>query len=54
MIACKGSLGGNWIRYTELTEVLFSTGAIEGGRDATEVMSSVTEVLSTRDSGSVN
>jgi hypothetical protein len=30
MNAPKGSLGENWTRYTEVTEVLFSTGAIEG------------------------
>jgi hypothetical protein len=30
MIVPKGSLEENWIRYTEVTEVLFSAGAIEG------------------------
>jgi hypothetical protein len=30
MIAPEGSLGEDCIRYTEVTEVLFSTGAIEG------------------------
>jgi hypothetical protein len=38
MIAPKDSLGENWIRYTEVTEVLFSTGAIEG-RDRRSVAS---------------
>ena len=30
VIAPKGSLGENWIRYTGATEVLSSTDAIEG------------------------
>jgi hypothetical protein len=30
MMAPKGSLRENWIRYTEVIEVLFRTGATEG------------------------
>lgn len=49
---------GNWMNYTEVTEVLFFTGV--GKRpgellsQATEVMSSVIEVPSTHEKGSIN
>jgi hypothetical protein len=49
MIAPKGSLGENWIRYTEGTEVLFSTGAIEG-RDRGSVASDRGYVIGNRGS----
>jgi hypothetical protein len=49
MIALKGSLGENWIRYTEVTEVLFSTGAIEG-RDRSSVASDRGYVIGDRGS----
>jgi hypothetical protein len=50
MIAPRGSLGESWIRYTEMTEVLFSTGGIEG-RDRGSVASDRGYVIGDRGSG---
>jgi hypothetical protein len=49
MIARKGSLGENWILYTEVIEVLFSTGAVEG-RDRGSVTRDRGHVIGDRNS----
>lgn len=49
MVVPKGSLGGNCIRYTEVTEVLSPIGAIEG-RDRGSVASDRGYVIDDRGS----
>jgi hypothetical protein len=49
MIAPKGSLGENGIRYTEVTEVLFPVGAMEA-RDRGPVASDRGYVIGDRGS----